>query len=96
MMPLKNPSEKRDPGELRCIHVLDCPLPAISLLSHHVSLVQWTTRLLLVTSDPGLNPLGGSFSEAWILLLALPRNKNVKNCLEILPQLVTKDKIQLC
>jgi hypothetical protein len=29
-----------------------------SLHSHHVSLVQWTTRLLPVTRDPGSNPLG--------------------------------------
>jgi hypothetical protein len=36
-----------------------CREPAISLPSHHVSLVQWTTRLLPVTRDPGLNPLGG-------------------------------------
>ncbi len=32
---------------------------AISLHSHHVSLVQWTTRLLPVTRDPGSKPLGG-------------------------------------
>ncbi len=33
--------------------------PAISLHSHHVSLVQWTTRLLPATRDPGSKPLGG-------------------------------------
>jgi hypothetical protein len=32
--------------------------PAISLHSHHVSLIQWTTCLLPVTRDPGSNPLG--------------------------------------
>ncbi len=36
-----------------------CREPAISLHSHHVSLVQWTTRLLPVTGDPGSKPLGG-------------------------------------
>jgi hypothetical protein len=35
-----------------------CGEPAISLHSHHVSLVQWTTSLLPVTRDPGSNPLG--------------------------------------
>ncbi len=35
-----------------------CEEPAISLLSHHVSLVQWTTCLLPVTGDPGSNPQG--------------------------------------
>ncbi len=30
--------------------------PAISLHSHHVSLVQWTTCLLPVIRDPGSNP----------------------------------------
>ncbi len=29
-----------------------------SLNSHHVSLVQWTTRLLPVSRDPGSKPLG--------------------------------------
>jgi hypothetical protein len=36
-----------------------CGEPAISLHSHHVSLVQWTTRFLSVTRDPGSKPLGG-------------------------------------
>jgi hypothetical protein len=36
-----------------------CGEPAISLHSHHVSLVQWSTRLLPVTRDPGSKPLGG-------------------------------------
>ncbi len=36
-----------------------CNLTAISLHSHHVSLVQWTTRLLPVTREPGSTPLGG-------------------------------------
>ncbi len=35
-----------------------CGEPAISLHSHHVSLVQWTIRLLPVTSDLVSNPLG--------------------------------------
>ncbi len=37
--------------------------PVISLLSHHVSLVQWTTRLLAITRDPGSNPLGGIYMK---------------------------------
>ncbi len=48
-----------------------CGEPAISLHSHHVSLVQWTTCLLPVTRDPGSNPLGGYLCETGILLLAL-------------------------
>ncbi len=36
-----------------------CGEPAISLHSHHVSLVQWTTHLLPVTRDLGSKPLGG-------------------------------------
>jgi hypothetical protein len=50
-----------------------CGEPAISLHSHHVSLVQWTTCLLPVTMDPGSNPLGGYLCETGILLLALSR-----------------------
>jgi hypothetical protein len=42
--------------------------PAISLHSHHVSLVQWTTGLLPITRDPGSDP-----QETEILLLALSR-----------------------
>ncbi len=38
-----------------------CGEPAISLHSHYVSLVQWTTRLLPVTRDLGSNPLGGTY-----------------------------------
>ncbi len=38
-----------------------CGEPAISLHSHHVSLVQWTTCLLPVTRDPGSNPQGGTY-----------------------------------
>ncbi len=38
-----------------------CEEPAISLHSQHVSLVQWTTRLLPVTRDPGSNPQGGTY-----------------------------------
>ncbi len=43
--------------------------PAISLTSLHVSLVQWTTRLLPVMRDPGSNPQG-YLCETRILLLA--------------------------
>ncbi len=39
--------------------MLWCGEPAISLHSHHVSLVQWTTRLLPVKRDLGSKPLGG-------------------------------------
>ncbi len=35
--------------------------PAISLHSHHVWLVQWTTRLPPVTRDLGSNPQGGTY-----------------------------------
>ncbi len=38
-----------------------CGEPAISLHSHHVSLVQWTTCLLPVTRDSGSNPLGATY-----------------------------------
>jgi hypothetical protein len=38
-----------------------CGEPAISLHSHHVSLVQWTNPLLPVTRDLGSNPLGGTY-----------------------------------
>jgi hypothetical protein len=36
-----------------------CGEPAISLHSHHVSLVQWTTCQLLITRDLGSKPQGG-------------------------------------
>ncbi len=36
-----------------------CEEPAISLHSHHVSVVQWTTRLLPITRDLGSKALGG-------------------------------------
>ncbi len=47
-----------------------CGEPAISPHSHHVSLVQWTTRLLPVMRDPGSIPRG-HLCETWILLLEL-------------------------
>jgi hypothetical protein len=49
-----------------------CGEPAISLYSHHVSLVQWTTRLLPVTRDmgPGFKTPRGYLCETGILLLA--------------------------
>ncbi len=49
-----------------------CGEPAISLHSHHVSLVQWTTCLIPVTRDPIQNPWG-DLCETGILLLALSR-----------------------
>jgi hypothetical protein len=49
--------------------------PAISLHSHHVSLVQWTTGLLPFTRDPGSNAQGGYWCETGILLLAFSRYK---------------------
>jgi hypothetical protein len=55
----------------------DCGEPAISLHSHHVSLVQWTTCLLPVTRDPGSNPQGGYLCETGILLLALSSYKTL-------------------
>ncbi len=51
----------------------DCREPAISFHSHHVSLVQGTTRLLPVTRDLGSKPLGGDLCETGILLLAMSR-----------------------
>ncbi len=48
-----------------------CGEPPISLHSHHVSLVQWTTRLLPVMRDPGSNPQGGTYVKLGFLLLAL-------------------------
>ncbi len=42
-------------------NILFCGEPAISLHSHHVSLVQWTTRLIPVTRDLGSNPQGGTY-----------------------------------
>ncbi len=38
-----------------------CGEPVISLHSHHVSLVQWTTCLLPITRDPGSNRQGGTY-----------------------------------
>ncbi len=59
------------PAEMFC-ESLFCGEPAISLHSHHVSLVQWTTCLLPVTRDPGSIPRG-YLCETRILLLALSR-----------------------
>ncbi len=42
--------------------LLKCGEPAISPHSHHVSLVQWTTRLLPITRDLSSKPLGGLIS----------------------------------
>ncbi len=50
------------PYVLAVLHIYSyCGEPAISLHSHHVSLVQWTTCLLPVTRDPGSNPQGGTY-----------------------------------
>jgi hypothetical protein len=38
-----------------------CGEPAISLHSYTVPLVQWSTHLLPVMRDPGLNPQGGTY-----------------------------------
>ncbi len=48
-----------------------CGEPAISLHSHHVSLVQRTTRLLPITRDLGSNPHGGTYVKPGFTLLAL-------------------------
>ncbi len=45
---------------LACSNSKHCGEPAISLHSHHVSLVQWTDPLLPITRDLGSNPLGGT------------------------------------
>ncbi len=47
-----------------------CGEPAISLHSHHVLLVQWTTRLHPIMRDRVQSP-GGYLCETGILLLAL-------------------------
>jgi hypothetical protein len=47
-----------------------CGEPAISLHLHHVSLVQWTTRLLPIMRDPGSIPRG-YLCGTGIFLLAL-------------------------
>jgi hypothetical protein len=52
-----------------------CGEPAISLHSHHVSLVQRTTCLIPVTRDPGSHPLGDTYVQTGILLLAMSRYK---------------------
>jgi hypothetical protein len=39
----------------KCLY---CGEPAISLHSHHISLVQWTTRLLTIMRGPGSIPRG--------------------------------------
>ncbi len=51
---------------------MDCGEPAISLHSHHVSRVQWTTRLLPVMRDPG-SIHRRYLCETGILQLALSR-----------------------
>jgi hypothetical protein len=48
-------------GQIVLVPSEDCGEPAISLHSHHVSLVQWTTHLLPVTKDPGSKPKGGTY-----------------------------------
>jgi hypothetical protein len=56
-----------------------CGEPAISLYSNHVSLVQWTTRLLPVMRESS-NPQGGTYVKPGFLLLAFSRfigNPNV-------------------
>ncbi len=49
LLPASQPTEAAARGE-------PCGEPAIALHSHHVSLVQWTTRLLPFMWDPGSNP----------------------------------------
>jgi hypothetical protein len=65
-LPASQPTESAAGGE-------PCGDPAISLHSHHVSLVQWTNPLFPVTRDLGSNPLGGYLCETGILLLAMSR-----------------------
>jgi hypothetical protein len=62
-LPASQPKESASWGE-------PCGEPAISLHSHHVSLVQWTTRLLPVMRDPGSNPRGGVLCENLLLVLS--------------------------
>jgi hypothetical protein len=54
------------------VHASYCGEPAISLHSHHVSLVQWTNRLLPIMRDSGSIPRG-YLCETGILLLAMSR-----------------------
>jgi hypothetical protein len=49
------------PASESAAEVEPCGEPAISLHSHHVSLVQWTTGLLPIIKDPGSNPQGGTY-----------------------------------
>ncbi len=44
-----------------CVKIIQCGEPAVSLHSHHVSLIQWSTRLLPVMRDLGSNPQGGTY-----------------------------------
>jgi hypothetical protein len=50
-----------------------CGEPAISHDSHHVSLVQWTTRFASRHKGPRFKSTGGYLCETGILLLALSR-----------------------
>jgi hypothetical protein len=50
-----------------------CPDPAISHISHHVSLVQWTNLFATRYKGPRFKSPGGFISETGILLLALYR-----------------------
>ncbi len=52
LLPASQPTESAAGGE-------PCGEPAISLHSHHVSLVQWTNPMLPITRDLGSKPLGG-------------------------------------
>ncbi len=55
-----------------CPSKISCVEPAISLHSHHVSLVQWSTRLLPAMRNQVQSP-GGFLCDTGILLLALSR-----------------------
>ncbi len=50
--------------EIYCNYLIYCREPAISLHSHHVSLVQWTTCLL---PDPGCQDAQPVFAGAWLV-----------------------------
>ncbi len=68
-----SPSVKRQKHCFGCANMFKyCGEPAISLHSHHVLLVQWTTRLHPIMRDRVQSP-GGYLCETGILMLALSR-----------------------
>jgi hypothetical protein len=61
-----------------------CGEPLISLRSHYVSLVQWTTHLLPVMRDPGSNSQGGTYVKPGF---------SCKRCLATICSILLKKKL---